>query len=66
MPREIILSPHAGFCFGVKRSVEMAYAAVSENADNLYMLGEIIHNDLVVNELINKGVKLIHSPGEIE
>ena len=66
MPREIIVSPHAGFCFGVKRSVEMAYEAVAENAENLYMLGEIIHNDLVVNELIEKGVKLIHSPDEIK
>ena len=66
MPRKIILSPHAGFCFGVKRSVEMAYGAVEQNSQNLYMLGEIIHNDLVVNELIKKGVKLIHSPDEIK
>ena len=52
MPREIILSPHAGFCFGVKRSVEMAYAAVSENADNLYMLGEIFKCNIAVLKLI--------------
>lgn len=66
MAREIIVSPHAGFCFGVRRSVDMAYKAAQENTDNLYMLGEIIHNDLVVNELIKRGVKLIHSLSEIK
>lgn len=66
MSREIILSPHAGFCFGVRRSVDMAYEAAGENTENLYMLGEIIHNDIVVNALLERGVKLIHSPSEIE
>jgi len=66
MSREIILSPHAGFCFGVRRSVDMAYKEAENSAGNLYMLGEIIHNDLVVKALEEKGVKLVHSIDEIE
>lgn len=53
--REIRLAETAGFCFGVKRAVDMALAA-SEKYDNCYTFGPIIHNKNVVDMLREKGV----------
>ena len=47
-----------GFCFGVKRAVDMAEGALKTNA-NVCSMGPIIHNPLVVKELADKGIKAI-------
>jgi len=39
----IILAENAGFCFGVRRALEMAEAATREH-DRVYSLGPLIHN----------------------
>lgn len=51
---KIILAETAGFCFGVKRAVDMAYK--HENTTGTYTFGPIIHNEVVINELIEKGI----------
>lgn len=56
--KEIRLAKTAGFCFGVKRAVDMAVRA-SETFDSCYTLGPIIHNQSVVDMLEDKGVKEI-------
>ena len=61
----IKLAKSAGFCFGVKRAVDMVYAAIS-CGDKVYTYGEIIHNDEVVQDLSNRGVQLIHSLEELK
>lgn len=61
---EIILAKSAGFCFGVKRAVDMVYEQIGKN-ENIYTLGPIIHNDEVVNDLKNKGVKVIDDVEEL-
>ncbi len=53
----IILAKTAGFCFGVKRAVDMAYQY--QNTLNTYTFGPIIHNDTVINNLIEKGIQPI-------
>ena len=61
----IKVAEHSGFCFGVKNAVDTAYKTVESVKDRkLYMLGELTHNDHVVNELIQKGFILIESPEE--
>lgn len=54
---EIKVAKTAGFCFGVKRAVDMAFS----NADkqSVYTYGPIIHNEFVTNELKEKGVDVI-------
>ncbi|MGI5949668.1 bifunctional 4-hydroxy-3-methylbut-2-enyl diphosphate reductase/30S ribosomal protein S1 [Peptoniphilus sp.] len=53
---EIILADHLGFCGGVKRAYKMAF----ENADeNTYSYGDLVHNEEVIKELEEKGVKRI-------
>lgn len=58
------LAKTAGFCFGVKRAVELVYME-SETGNNVYTYGPIIHNDEVVNDLASRGVKVIHSVDEL-
>lgn len=62
---EIIVGKESGFCFGVKRAVDGVKADV-KNLDKLYCLGEIVHNEGVVNELENLGVKFVEDLDEIE
>ncbi|MCR4908303.1 MAG: 4-hydroxy-3-methylbut-2-enyl diphosphate reductase [Lachnospiraceae bacterium] len=61
---KVKLARSAGFCFGVKRAVDMVYAE-TEGDDKVYTYGEIIHNELVVRDLENRGVRILHSPEEL-
>lgn len=60
---EVILAKTSGFCFGVKKAVEKVYEQVGK--DNVYTYGPIIHNEEVVKDLENKGVKVINSKDEL-
>ncbi len=60
MPKEVKLAKFAGFCYGVKRAVETAKKLKAENPDkNVFVLGELIHNTDVINELESLGIKTI-------
>ena len=59
--QNIKLAKFAGFCYGVKRAVETAKKLKQENPDkNIYILGELIHNTDVINELEALGIKTIY------
>ena len=51
----LILAENMGFCFGVRRAVEIASKAAGERG-RVFTLGELIHNRTVVNELAERGV----------
>ncbi len=60
--REVILAKTAGFCFGVKRAVDLTYEQVRKAKDEgkkVYTLGHIIHNESVVSDLEKQGVTTI-------
>ncbi|MDD2427552.1 MAG: 4-hydroxy-3-methylbut-2-enyl diphosphate reductase, partial [Eubacteriales bacterium] len=61
------VSANAGFCPGVSRAVNFAVKA-AEQDDNtpLYMLGAIVHNETVVDDLLRRGVIVANSVEEIE
>ena len=62
---EVTVAKSAGFCFGVKRAVDMVYEeAVKER--KVYTLGPIIHNEQVVEEFAEKGVQVLESVEELE
>ncbi len=63
--REIKEAKSAGFCFGVKRSVDMAVKLLEEQG-HCACLGELIHNEDVVAALEKKGLRVINSPKEAE
>lgn len=55
---EIILGKSAGFCYGVKRAVEGAKKELEKSPEQIYCLGEIVHNKHVVEELEEKGMSV--------
>lgn len=60
---KVILAKSAGFCYGVRRAVELAEKTVEEHTPCV-MLGPIIHNAHVVSELGEKGMGCIHDLSE--
>lgn len=62
---EVKVADHAGFCFGVKRAVDMCYKE-ADTKKHVYTLGPIIHNEMVVKDLEERGVKVISSVDEID
>lgn len=61
--KKIVLAESAGFCFGVKRSVEMAEKLLSSEGA-CASLGQLIHNDDVVHALEERGLRVIDSAAE--
>ena len=57
----VLLAKSAGFCFGVKRAVNVVYEKIEEADTPIYTYGPIIHNEEVVKDLEKKGVTVIHS-----
>ncbi|HPL82959.1 MAG TPA: 4-hydroxy-3-methylbut-2-enyl diphosphate reductase, partial [Candidatus Omnitrophota bacterium] len=58
MPMQIKLAKSAGFCFGVKRALEIALKT-SLLGKKVYMLGDIVHNENVVKLIENAGIKKV-------
>jgi 4-hydroxy-3-methylbut-2-enyl diphosphate reductase len=56
---QVILADKAGFCFGVKRAVDLVYEQIEIGMEPIYTYGPIIHNEEVVEELAKKGVSII-------
>lgn len=57
---KILLAKNAGYCFGVRDAVNMAYDTAKEHGD-VYMLGHIVHNENVVDDLDKAGAKVVDS-----
>jgi 4-hydroxy-3-methylbut-2-en-1-yl diphosphate reductase len=54
----MLLAKQFGFCYGVERAIDLAYAARRVFADRrLFILGEIIHNPLVNEQIAAMGIK---------
>jgi 4-hydroxy-3-methylbut-2-en-1-yl diphosphate reductase len=54
----VLLAKQFGFCYGVERAIDLAYAARKVFKDKrLFILGEIIHNPLVNDQIAAMGIK---------
>ena len=62
---KITLAETAGFCFGVNRAVNMVYDLL-EKGEKVCTLGPIIHNPQLVEELAQKGVRIVENPEEVK
>lgn len=57
---EIIRASVLGFCFGVRRAVELALQAIEENtSQKVYSLGPLIHNEKMLGNLAEKGLLIV-------
>lgn len=60
----INVAKNAGFCFGIQRAVDLVYDEL-QSGDPIYTYGPITHNEQVVEDLMNKGVRVIEVPEEL-
>lgn len=56
----IRVAESAGFCFGVKRAIEMAYEAIGVEP-KIYSYGQLIHNKTVTDDLASKGLEIVEN-----
>ena len=64
MSVELLLAKSAGFCYGVKRAVELAQRTAQEGT-KCVMLGSIIHNRDVVDHLAKQGLFAVETPEQV-
>ena len=62
---EIKIAKHAGFCFGVKKAIEIAEEVAQGNSSSTYVLGQLVHNEKVIKDLEGKGIIFVESINEI-
>jgi len=55
---QVTIDPNSGFCFGVVYAIQMAEDLLEEQG-YLYCLGDIVHNDVEVERLQQKGLRII-------
>ena len=55
---KIVIAKDAGYCFGVRDAVNLAYESTQQHGD-VYMLGTIVHNERVVQDLSEAGTKVV-------
>ena len=61
---KILVAKDAGYCFGVRDAVNLAKKSGDEFQE-VYMLGDIVHNETVVDDLNKRGSKVVESLNEI-
>jgi len=63
--RTIELAANSGFCFGVRRAIEMAEKTLSRGG-RVYSLGPVIHNPQEIARLERLGLQVVSAVGEAE
>jgi small subunit ribosomal protein S1/4-hydroxy-3-methylbut-2-en-1-yl diphosphate reductase len=62
---EVLLARENGFCFGVKKAVELTEAA-AESGRPVFNLGQVVHNPKISERLAARGVKVIQDPADAD
>ncbi|MCR4662287.1 MAG: 4-hydroxy-3-methylbut-2-enyl diphosphate reductase [Endomicrobiaceae bacterium] len=62
---KITIADSAGFCFGVKRAIDLAQDIASKNKE-VYTFGPLIHNPQEVSRLEKENIKVIEDYSKIE
>ena len=62
---EIKVAKHAGFCFGVKKAIEIAEEVAQNNSGKTYVLGQLVHNEKVIKNLEDNGIVFVENINDI-
>ena len=63
---KIVLSETLSYCFGVRKTLEMTDRLLADRPDRTYfMLGEIVHNEHVVEALKAKGLRIVQTLSDV-
>ncbi|MCS7164728.1 MAG: 4-hydroxy-3-methylbut-2-enyl diphosphate reductase [Candidatus Calescibacterium sp.] len=63
---EIFLAEKMGFCFGVKRTVDIAMKIIENKEKNVVTFGPIIHNEDLTDYLKKNGINYVNSLTDID
>lgn len=63
---KIIVAKNSGFCYGVKRALQLALATESKKSDHTYTWGELIHNPEVTRKLEARGIRVATSISQLK
>jgi len=59
-PVQVLFARHFGFCYGVENAIEIAHRSLEENqGKRIFLLSQMIHNQIVNEDLQNRGMKFI-------
>ncbi|KPK74040.1 MAG: hypothetical protein AMJ79_14795 [Phycisphaerae bacterium SM23_30] len=61
---KVLVADKCGFCFGVEHAIDLAQKMLAEGR-NVYCLGPLIHNQQVVDRLIDQGLRVVNRLDEI-
>jgi 4-hydroxy-3-methylbut-2-enyl diphosphate reductase len=61
---KILVAKDAGYCFGVRDAVSLAYDTMKDHGE-VYMLGTIVHNEKVVDDLSKAGSRVVEKLDEV-
>lgn len=53
---KISVAKNSGFCFGVKKAIQIAEEVALNNDKPTYVYGQLVHNETVIQNLQNKGI----------
>lgn len=63
---QVIRAKYSGFCFGVKRAVDLVEKALKEERSRIYSIGPFIHNPQVIKKLSQQGLEVVRSIKDIK
>ncbi len=63
---KILKGKHSGFCFGVKRAIDMSFEIAAERSNGVVTLGPIIHNPQMIEKLESAGIPYIDEISELD
>ena len=61
---KIFVAKNAGYCSGVRNAIDLAEKTAQKNGE-VFMLGEIVHNEMVVENLEKLGAQVVRNLNEI-
>ncbi len=63
--KTVILAQHHGFCHGVKKAVDKTMDTGQTSEKPVYVLGQLIHNQQVIDKLADESIQTVASLDEV-
>jgi len=63
---KLLIAKNIGFCSGVKRAIKIAEEALEKDARPVFFLGELVHNEKVIEKFQKKGIAFVDSLEKIK
>ncbi len=63
--KTILIAEHAGFCHGVKKAVDKTIATGDKSDKPVYVLGQLIHNQQVIDHLSSRNIQTVNSLDDV-